>query len=242
MSPNNILGVSVNASQQEIKDAYRKLAMKWHPDINKTSEAVNRFREITEAYEYLSKSKTSVPITANVRKAKGPDFHYTYFISMKEAFYGIYAKTIEVKLPDNSIRLLKVHANGGIQPGTIIRFLYMGEKGNWSIDGDVILIFQIKDIQPNEKIIGKDIHRHLEINYLEACVGGTVDIETVCGSKLIWNIPKLVKHDQIFRIPKKGFTQNGTRGDILITIKLVTPKLTEEQERVIRALISKDSC
>lgn len=49
-----ILGVSKNASIEEIKRAYRKQALEWHPDRNKTSGAEKRFKEINEAYEVLS--------------------------------------------------------------------------------------------------------------------------------------------------------------------------------------------
>ena len=45
-----ILGVSKNASVEEIKSAYRKLARKHHPDIDKTAGADARFKEIGEAY------------------------------------------------------------------------------------------------------------------------------------------------------------------------------------------------
>lgn len=49
-----ILGVSKNASQEEIKKAYRKLARKYHPDLNPgDKEAENRFKEINEAREVL---------------------------------------------------------------------------------------------------------------------------------------------------------------------------------------------
>lgn len=49
-----ILGVKREASGAEIKSAYRKLARKYHPDVNKTKEAEQKFKDINEAYEVLS--------------------------------------------------------------------------------------------------------------------------------------------------------------------------------------------
>lgn len=49
-----VLGVSKTASLDDIKRAFRKLAMQWHPDRNKSPEAESKFKEINEAYQVLS--------------------------------------------------------------------------------------------------------------------------------------------------------------------------------------------
>ena len=49
-----ILGVTKTATQEEIKKAYRKLALQYHPDRNKTKEGEAKFKEVTRAYEILS--------------------------------------------------------------------------------------------------------------------------------------------------------------------------------------------
>ncbi len=65
-----ILGVPRNATEKEIKSAFRRLARKWHPDVNPGSkEAEEKFKEIAEAYEVLSD-----PEKRRQYDALGPDW------------------------------------------------------------------------------------------------------------------------------------------------------------------------
>jgi curved DNA-binding protein len=56
--PYSVLGVSRTADADEIQRAYRKLARKYHPDINRDPDAADRFKEIGEAYSTLSDAET----------------------------------------------------------------------------------------------------------------------------------------------------------------------------------------
>jgi len=70
----DVLGVGKSSSEQEIKKAYRKLALQWHPDKNPNnkSEAENKFKQIAEAYEVLSdKSKRSIYDRHGIEGLKG---------------------------------------------------------------------------------------------------------------------------------------------------------------------------
>ena len=52
--PYEVLGVARSATAEQIREAHRKLAKKFHPDLNKTAEAGAKFKEIQEAYDLLS--------------------------------------------------------------------------------------------------------------------------------------------------------------------------------------------
>ena len=68
-----ILGVEKTASADEIKSAYRRLAKKYHPDLNKTDEAAAKFKEINEAYEVLGDDKKRANYD-QFGSADGPQF------------------------------------------------------------------------------------------------------------------------------------------------------------------------
>lgn len=54
INPYKVLGLSKNANEKQIRNAYKKLAKDWHPDRNKSPEAAEKFMQINQAYEILS--------------------------------------------------------------------------------------------------------------------------------------------------------------------------------------------
>lgn len=70
--PHEVLGVKNNASKEEIKSAYKELSKKFHPDINPTQKAHEKFIEINEAYNTLSSGKTAPQTVSDEKTSKDP--------------------------------------------------------------------------------------------------------------------------------------------------------------------------
>ncbi|MGF1479463.1 MAG: molecular chaperone DnaJ [Cyanophyceae cyanobacterium] len=90
-----ILGVSRDASKEEIKRAYRRLARKYHPDVNQEAGAEERFKEVNRAYEILSEPETRARYDrfgeAGVAGGGGAGFDYGDmggFADIFESFFG----------------------------------------------------------------------------------------------------------------------------------------------------------
>jgi DnaJ-class molecular chaperone len=84
-----VLGVSKGASADEIKRAYRKLARKWHPDVNPgDAEAEERFKEISEAYHVLGDEERRKTYDHVGPEQFAQEFDLNDFASQFGAFFG----------------------------------------------------------------------------------------------------------------------------------------------------------
>jgi len=80
-----LLGLDRDASAAEIKKSYRKLALKWHPDKNKSPEAPEKFRKISRAHEVLSDEKLR---PAYDYFLDHPEDKYTHYYQYYHAVYA----------------------------------------------------------------------------------------------------------------------------------------------------------
>ena len=98
MTDHEILGISIDADPAEIKRAYRRMAMRWHPDRNPHPEAAERFKEIRAAYDALmsldededslSADENQTPNSSDSQTVRAADIRLNIQISLVEAFSG----------------------------------------------------------------------------------------------------------------------------------------------------------
>ena len=147
-----VLGVQKTATKDEIKNSYRKLALKFHPDRNKSSEAEEKFKEISEAYAVLSDDD----------KRKRYD---TYgHVGTDEAFRGSEANFEEI---------FKDMGFGGFAK-TIFEQMFGGRGGFTS--GDPFAGFSF-NIGGSERSRGRDILYDVELSLEDVLKGRKDEIE-----------------------------------------------------------------
>ncbi len=98
-----VLGISKDAQINEIKSQYRKLALKFHPDRNKSSEAAEHFKEISEAYAVLSDTKKRLfggrgQGFGGFGRQRGSDLLHETFVSLEDVLNG---KRMDLDLQKN---------------------------------------------------------------------------------------------------------------------------------------------
>jgi len=211
-----ILGVPKSASENDIKKAYRKLAMQYHPDRNPGKEewANGKFKEINEAYGILGdpqkrKQYDQFGTVGNIGDIFGSPYTRTTFEDLMKEFGG--AGLGYGFLDDIFGDILKGRGfsfrSYGSKPG---------EKKGESRRGRINLNELFRKTQRARR---HDIRYELAITEEEAS-HGTKKILTRKGKKLSVKIPPGVKKDTVVKLSNALQTTDNQQGDILIQIKI----------------------
>ncbi|HEG0292974.1 TPA: DnaJ domain-containing protein [Campylobacter coli] len=201
------LGVSKNASADEIKKAYRRLARQYHPDINKEKGAEEKFKEINAAYEILSDEK---------KRAQYDQYGDSMFGG--QSFHDFSKNTGGVNLDDILKDLFGGGFGGGSSRGS--RFNGFSSKGfNTGFGG--FGGFEEEDL---------DSTIELSIPFEKAVVGGEYSFN-LQGETIKFKIPHGIKQGEKLRIRNKGKNgRNGTRGDLIVKVKLGESEIYQRED------------
>lgn len=196
------LGVSKTASADEIKKAYRRLARKYHPDINKEKGAEEKFKEINAAYEILSDEK---------KRAQYDQYGDSMFGG--QSFHDFTRNTGGMNL-DDILRDLFGGGFGGARTG-FSGFRSKGFSGGFGGFG----AFEEEDL---------DLNAELEIPFEKAVTGGEHSA-SLNGESIKFKVPHGIKQGEKLRIRGKGKSSKGKRGDLIVKVK-IAPNADYERE------------
>src|SRR5205823_4442264 len=200
-----VLGVSRTASAEELKRAYRKLALQFHPDRNPNDpQAESRFKEVNEAYEVLSdQSKRQRYDSFGHAGTQGmPGFDFGGINDIFDMFFGAAAAGRprcdgEGKVIEKPCRTcagtghrpgekkVQVTIPAGVDTGSQIRLTGEGEVGpRGGVAGDLYIVIHVK-AHSVLKRNGTDVVYELPLSVAQAALGDTVEIPTVDGPQQI---------------------------------------------------------
>ena len=190
-----ILGISRNATEKEIKSAFRKLARQFHPDLHPHDEkAESEFKEINEAYEILSDED----------KKKSYEQFLSYWFKNRDGksgdFYG-----------ENNDKRFDEYLNfDDFLSDLIGRFSELGKE-----------IYSNISLDKNDQSLNLDAKFALKISFFEALNGAKKNL-LVNDERIEVKIPQGIETGSQIRIKNKGNIQSGKgkRGDLLIEISI----------------------
>lgn len=256
----SLLGVERTATEAEIKSAYRKLAMKHHPDRGGDTAT---FQKITEAYNTLSDAEKRAHYDNPPQYREFPwggggpqgfeDIFSQMFgqrhvrphnqnvrvrvtISLLESITGC-EKIISLGYSRGGTQDISISIPAGVQPGNSIKYTGLGDNLNEKLPrGD--LFVQINILQhPDFELDGSQLLTEKTVDAFEAMVGTKLNIDCVDGVTIQVTVPAGVQPGTVLRCPGRGGWDpaRSSRGDLFVRLQVSIPRnLTDEQKDIIK--------
>jgi molecular chaperone DnaJ len=260
----DVLGVARDASEDDLKKAYRKLASQFHPD-KQTDEAEKakvevKFKEAKEAYEELSNPQKRAAYDQfghNAPQQNSSGFHHGI---NPEEFQEIFGNIFGGKFNFNNAGFNQ-HRSSASTPNFIVNIsledAYTGKIVR--IDKDTTLIipagirsqarlyasgkmFRI-DVQTHQKFkrSNDDLLVDIEITAIEAMLGIQATLAHLDNTALQFIIPAGIQNGQIVKLASKGMKnpELNKTGDLLVRLSISIPRTLSEEDRAALKAMSR---
>lgn len=208
----DVLGVSQDAGDMEIKKAYRGLSLKYHPDRNPSEEAKDMIQKVNEAYEVLGDKSKRKQYDMELQFGMQGGMPFGHMNGMNEM---------------NDINNIFNMMFGGGMPGfggpggPEIRIFHGGMPGNFHAE-----FFHSMNARPDP------LQKHLQITIEQSYIGCTLPIEierTVISnntkrmeSETVYiNVPKGIDDNETVTLHEKGNIINDRKGEVRITFRVI---------------------
>lgn len=246
-----VLGVKKDASKDDIKKAYRKLAQKYHPDRNPDDDAKAKFQEISKAYQTLSDEQKRAAYdnpapegfqfrTSNMGGGGMDDM----IRSMMEEMMGrrTYGSRQQYQMANVSITLEEAFTGTTRTLNGNAFNIPAGARNGMQLMlkdpqiGDIIIVINIAR-HAKFKVSQDDLLTAVQIDAVEAMLGVECNLTNIDGKIIKVKIPAGIQHGKLVRVAGKGMPNpeiQGQRGDLLVQVAISIPNdLTEEEKEAI---------
>ncbi len=128
-------------------------------------------------------------------------------------------------------RKVTIHIPAGIDSGMRLRMEGYGEAGDYGAsNGDLFIEIYV---QSHDRFTreGDNLGTYIEISPAQAVLGTTVEIETIDKRHIEVKVPSGVQYNTALRIPGEGIKRRGHPGDLMVRVRIVTPKQVSTEEK-----------
>ncbi len=190
--PYEVLGLDKSATDDDIKKAYRKLARKYHPDLNPNNkEAEKKFKEINEAYSILSDKE---------KKSQYDQFGFSGFGGGENTNY----EDIFRNFSGGNFRYTHTQSDG-FDIGDIFENLFGGARSS--------------GFRNSYEPKGADIYYNMNLDFKDAVKGTTLTLN-INGENIKVKIPAGIKDKAKLKVKGKGQKGPGGRGDLYLIVNI----------------------
>lgn len=254
----SILGVSKNASEEDIRKAYKKASMQHHPDRGGNEE---KFKEVNEAYQTLKDpqkrgmydhSQTAGqggfhfgnngfgnPFAGSPfehmfgqgfhQSRKNRDLNMSASIELADVLTGK-ELFLQYRLGNGQLETLNVEVPPGARNGDTVRYHGLGDNANPNLPrGDLMVHIQVKNHRDWQRD-GHNLITRKSVNVFDLLLGCAIIIETLDKRNVRLNIPRGTKAGTTFSVTGYGVPDLHTRqkGNLYVTIDPEIPKIDDE--------------